>query len=232
MKNPSPELAKEVERIAGECREKVFREDYVPALAQTYYRADFSAVAAQWGASGGKADLEALLAYSHNVAILAQMNEMRAQIQALYNDSMSRIEQLQTSEVEQSAAQRDQEVEMAREQHRRRMMAVAAGLQAMGQSMSQPQGYRPATSTVITPYAAGCSSDFDCSGGVGYVCVKQNFATTGYCATAVNSYGTQTFQAPRLNSVMPKMPVSTDCKGLMDCPPGFSCQVTSGTCVR
>lgn len=227
-----PELAQALARIADECRQRIMREAYFPALASTYYRADLDAVAAELKSASGKADLESLLAYSHNTAIITQMKQMHDQATRAYRDAMVELDELRAQQVQLSAAERDQEVAVAREQHRRRMLAVAAGLQAMGQAMAQPQRtYAPIA--VSTPgSSAACSSDYDCNGGVGYTCVKQNYSATGFCATAVNGYGVQTFNAPQANSVMVKVPVSTDCKFVTDCPAGFSCDASSGACLR
>src|SRR5581483_11738791 len=117
------------------------------------------------------------------------------------------------------------------------MQSFAEGMQAQPQSQSSgySSGYgsglelspRPARAASIDT----CTSDFSC--GVGRRCVKPNFSTSGTCMNVVNQVGVQQFTTmPSLDSVGPKMPVSTDCHFDTDCPVLFRCDARSGACLK
>lgn len=106
-------------------------------------------------------------------------------------------------------------------------------LGARQQTIQQAPTYappQPVAPLVTRPSSDECSSDFSC--GVGYVCVKANFASRGRCAKAVDDVGVPTYQTPSLDSVGPKMPDPHDCDFDMDCPVGFRCEPKSGACIK
>ncbi len=145
-------------------------------------------------------------------------------------------EEMERLRLEIEAEQRQEE---QGERQRRILRAIGAGLSAYGQAIqngptasaytSQPSAHRrrPAETQ---QNSRGCSSDFEC--GFGNVCVKSNFSASGRCMRAVNEYGSPNYSPPRTDSVMPKLPNRSDCKFVTDCPPGFTCDTSSGTCVR
>lgn len=71
----------------------------------------------------------------------------------------------------------------------------------------------------------GCTSDYSC--GVGQVCVKGVYETTGYCAKAVDSNKIPVYSAPNSDSIGPNL--NRQCYVNTDCPAGFQC--VSGNCV-
>lgn len=71
-----------------------------------------------------------------------------------------------------------------------------------------------------------CSSDYSC--GTGEACLKQQYQTTGTCATKVNGYGTQTYSPPSPGSVGPKMDDDNMCSFDTDCSIGFTCKKNGG----
>lgn len=224
----SDELVVALRQVQRDCFLKYLTEYYIPSLGQRYYEADPNWVHSQWSAANGEADIESLYAFSHNTKVLADISDHEAVIRVHLDESLAAIEQMRQDEIRLSAQRRDNEVVVARRQYQARMQAIGAALQSMSRSTTNrtttsPSVYRGTTQS-------GCSSDFTC--GIGYTCVKANFSATGYCAKAVNEYGVQTFEAPRTESVLPKLPVGTDCQGLMDCPAGFTCDLKSGACLR
>jgi hypothetical protein len=221
----SEELATALREVQRDCYLKYVTEYYVPALAQRYYEADPTWVHSQWDAANGKADIESLYAYSHNTKVLADIADHEAVIRKHLDESLATIEQMRQDEIGLSAQRRNNDVAVARRQYQAKMQAIGAALQSMSSTTT-----RTTSPSVYRGVTRGCSSDFTC--GIGYTCVKANYNTTGYCAKAVNEYGVQTFETPRTESVLPKLPVSTDCHGAMDCPAGFACDLKSGACLR
>lgn len=194
-----------------------------------------SCCAAAWALSQWDkgTDLESLFVYSHNTEILRDIQQRRRIVDDMVAEQLASIRRMKANAVARSAEQRNYEVAAARQQHRARMMALSSALQSMGQTpASSAYSTSPATTRRGSPSTTqgGCSSDFSC--GIGYTCVKNTFQSIGYCAKAVNEYGVQTYDLPDPASVGPKMPVSTDCKGLGDCPIGFSCDLRSGACIK
>jgi hypothetical protein len=107
------------------------------------------------------------------------------------------------------------------------------GLAAMGGAFAG--GFLAAqrqTSSACSDEVVGrtCKSDFNC--GIGYTCVKANYAYEGRCAQVVDSTGVPTFNAPDPDSVGPKMPDPHDCDFDTDCPVGFRCEPKSGACFK
>lgn len=77
----------------------------------------------------------------------------------------------------------------------------------------------PATHRTEAPQrrtTEGCTSDFSCK--TGQRCVKATYTSSGVCMDTVGEHGGRSYKTPRLDSVGPKMPSSTDCKFLTHCP--------------
>jgi hypothetical protein len=219
--------ARDVDTLRGECLDIVFDKAYLPALHATYYEADFDDVLATYGTTRD-ADLEALLAYSHNASVLRRITAMKDEIRANTQRRLARIERWRAADIRGSELARDLAIDQAEAENARALAAIGAGLQAASQA-ARPV---PPTTTYAptTTQTSACTSDYGC--GIGRVCVKANYASTGFCAQAVNNFGNPTFDLPRLDSVGPKLPVSTDCKLPLDCPIGFTCDVRSGACLH
>lgn len=102
------------------------------------------------------------------------------------------------------------------------------GAKAGMAAASQPPA--PVAPTETTQASKACTSDFTC--GVGYACVKKQFASSGLCAKTVDDLGVQTFDTPSTDSVGPKLPERTDCQYVTDCPVGFRCDLATGACLK
>ena len=231
----------------SECMAAI-RDRYARALDVRYSYADFAWALAVFKSGEGKITLEQPLAYSHNARLTQWLESGLAEIAKHRAKFRAQMAKLQVAEEGQSAQRRDIEIAEAEERRRRAWGAVAAGLQAAGSAMSQAaqtgyaspgqvatSTYAPSPPTAGIPSAAvpqpsGCASDFNCP--FGHRCVKPNFATAGTCMQEVNQYGTPTFKGPETDSVMPKMPSPSDCHFDTECPIGFRCDNSSGTCVK
>jgi len=134
-----------------DCEAKYYREIYVPLLVSTYYKAD-----AQWAIrtyleNPERYDIEALFLYSHNKAISQEIDRDVAQVVALRDWRLQRIESWRLEEISYSAAERDREVSLAREEHRRRMQAVGA---ALGSLSSASSSSSPSASATYPSYSS------------------------------------------------------------------------------
>lgn len=227
----------EVEAETKSAKQCWFEYDDVlwPALAAVYWAADF--VWALEGYSRAKpAELEAALAYSHNLRLSAYIE---AEIEAAREARVVALHELAVIRANAvAAADRLREEEIA-EARRQAGMALAAFAQGYTQASQSGQVYPAPGGTVAgTPAitrgeglaANECSSDFGC--GAGRRCLKDNFRSSGYCVDAVNEAGVRVYGLPDMGSVFVKVPTSLDCHVNTDCPVGFRCQASSGACVR
>jgi hypothetical protein len=188
-------------------------------------------------------------ACANAMAVVDQARSVRQQTRLLQQQAEFAERQRKEMERLRQEIEAEQLQEEQRERRRRIFRAIGAGLSAYGQALQGGPSARtytpspppspsyapiqpsPVTGALPAPQAShGCSSDFEC--GYGNACVKPNFSASGTCMQAVNGYGVPTFNPPRTDSVMPKFPNRSDCKFLSDCPPGFTCDTNSGTCVK
>jgi len=82
----------------------------------------------------------------------------------------------------------------------------------------------------LSAWAQECNSDFNC--GIGYKCVKPPMSGYGTCMKTVNEYGTQQYNMPKTESVMPNMNMEGDCTFDTDCPIGFRCDRKYKVCIK
>jgi hypothetical protein len=228
------DLAAQLGAFADDCDARVLRDIYVPQLVAKYFKADARWALQTWVDGGAAADLEALFAFSHNTRLLADLADLRETVREQRDRALASLAAMHSQEITTAGVERDRAVEAEEQRYRQRLAAVSAALGALGQTLSQPSP-APASSFALAPSgapstSASCSSDYSC--GVGAQCVKPRYSATGVCAKTVNEYGNATFDLPRAASVMPKMPASTDCKLPLDCPIGFTCDASSGVCLR
>jgi hypothetical protein len=217
-----------VKPIVDQCMQSYWR-TYVQVLGTTYWAADVSWILTTLNTSES-IDVESLFAYSHNLRIQAYMDAELQKADEFRSNSLRQLA-FETAQSQQIAEQ-TREVEVAQAQRR-----FALAMSAMGQAMSRQSTTHPITtqddSSNTAAYSGAtksCSSDYNC--GVGYTCVKANYASSGFCAQSVNSFGTPTFDLPKMESVLVKMPSAADCNFDTDCPIGFRCNVRSGACLR
>jgi hypothetical protein len=184
-------------------------ERYMTAMRERYSRANAVDVrrlcetAPERCDSFWKRELEFL--NSHDEAVWARYNARADQILREHGRAQ-----------DQAAAQRRAEMEAA-ERRRAVLRAIGSGLSSAGQS----GGYTSGTTSISTD--ASCTSDYSC--GVGNVCVKPQFSSTGTCARAVNQFGTPTYTLPRSDSVGPGQ---GNCSFDTDCPISFHCEKSGG----
>lgn len=210
---------------------------YVDALAVAYPHAVAAWVLEEM--RKGTADMEILFYTSNNRAVIehnskidAQVLLGRGQVEAIRDRGLARIEDMRQRELSSSQAQMESEINLAVEQRRRAWSAVAAGLQAAGNSYHPPPAEPFAVDPPFKtpPPVAACTSDYACM--YGSRCVKQNFANEGVCMKVVNDFSVPTFAPPNPRSVGPKLPSRSDCHFDPQCPPSFRCDTGSGTCVK
>lgn len=199
---------------------------YGEALTTFYGYADVDWVLAE-RARDPTQHVEALMARSHNERLTAAIARFEQSVLGGLAESRTSIEAARSAELDTAAAQRDLGIAQAEQRRRRRVAAVAQGLQAFGRSM---QGASTAsTGAAGSVVTSGCSSDFQC--GTGRTCVKDNYSARGVCMRAVDEHGVPTFEPPRTDSVGVKAPEPGDCQ-LGGCPIGFTCDVRSGACIK
>ena len=197
---------------------------FVSALVAAYWAADLDWISKAFGERPEELDLESLFVYSHNLRLRAYISDRRSAARGQREASLRELEGVRGQAVAVAEEARDREIA----ENRR---AFGAALAAAGQAMSQSQqapAQPGAYSEVTQPRS--CSSDYSC--GIGNRCVKNNFSGQGFCAKAVNEYGVRTFDLPRTESVLVKVPDEADCRFDTDCPVGFRCHARSGACLR
>lgn len=204
--------------VADECRKRL-RDMYFDALERRYNRADTQWVAAQLQAHDD-ADLESLLAYSHNSVMLAEIERELAEVKRKRDEHLALIERGRVAEISMSATERNRELAEADARRRRAAAILAAGIDGY----LNPPGYPRRSTPTKTPAVVeqGCRSDFDC--GVGSKCVKNYYESEGVC------YRSWDYSAPDVDSFMPNTPEPTDCNSV-GCPAGGICDFKSGACL-
>lgn len=188
-------------------------------LAERYWAADFAWVIKQLADAKTDDRLESLFVYSHNLRLTSYVTTNQRQLDATYRRSLAELRALRQRELQHAREVRDAEVTEAQA---RIAMSIAALAKGFAAARSHPVG-----GTDEGP-ARGCGNDFDCR--MGFKCVKQNFSSVGVCTQAVDSYGMPTYELPSMDSVLTKLPSSSDCRFDADCPIGFRCQASSGAC--
>jgi hypothetical protein len=212
------ELAKGLQAIVLQCRQK-FVELYVNQLRLKYTKADFEWVSKQMQAG---ADVECLLAASHNAGATAYIDARRADEAAFMRSQMGNINGA-------IALTAPPPAPPERSTGQKALQALSLILSGTGQGLTSA-GNRGQTSGAAAVQTRDCSSDYSC--GVGFTCVKNNFSASGYCAKNVNPYGVQQFDAADPGSVNVKTPSKRDCQFDSQCPVGFRCEASSGACVK
>lgn len=75
-----------------------------------------------------------------------------------------------------------------------------------------------------------CTSDFSC--GIGYTCVKAPLKSAGVCMQSVDEFGTQQYNLPDNDSVLPNLDLEGQCNFDTDCSIGFRCDSEYKVCVK
>ena len=85
------------------------------------------------------------------------------------------------------------------------------------------------TATSSNSSAKSCSSDYSC--GIGKLCVKKPYASSGICMTSVNEYGMKTYPNKSTDSIYMGT-TNKSCQYITDCPVSFTCDRTYNVCVK
>jgi hypothetical protein len=208
-----------------ECNAK-HSEFLVAALVATYWGADVIWIAKILKDSQDEVDLESAFVYSHNLRVRAYIVDRRERALTAKGEALRELEAARADAIAVARHERDLEVDA-----NRRVFAatLAAAARSMGQNArtTAPTPVAPAATTFASK---GCTSDFSC--GIGHRCVKNNYSGQGFCAKAVDQFGTPTFDLPSTESVLAKVPGDADCHFDTECPIGFRCDLQSGACLR
>jgi hypothetical protein len=193
------------------CRAWIYNE-FARRLATRYPLADFQGAVARCRArnvDGACSDFELLeidLLRTHNDQVFATYRETRDELQAQHD-----AEQQADAERRRAAA---------------RIFAAAAQGFAAGYNSggtSAPAAVYSQSSTPSTTISSSCTSDYQC--GVGQICVKPQYSTTGTCAQSVNEFGVPSYAPPRPSSVGIG---HGNCSFDTDCPVTFRCEKAAG----
>ena len=85
------------------------------------------------------------------------------------------------------------------------------------------------TATSSNSSAKSCSSDYSC--GIGKLCVKKPYASSGICMTSVNEYGMKTYPNKSTDSIYMGT-TNKSCQYITDCPVSFTCDRTYNVCIK
>lgn len=144
------------------CMREICQPAYADALVKTYASADLTWVTHQLSASTD-ADLEALLAFSHNQAVLRAIDAQVSSLAQLQDQARRRLEQEREREIRASIQQRDAEIVSGRAARRARVKAAADAFAATDRTV--PVGHMTYAPSV-EPRARGrapCTDDASCS---------------------------------------------------------------------
>jgi hypothetical protein len=153
----SPERRRPDAKVNAQCLRDTCEPAYVDALARTYVAADVHWVTLERAASEG-ADLEVLMAFSHNQAIRRRIDDETRNLAQLLAQMRERPERDRRAEIAASARRRDAEITSGRVAHRARLQAAASAFTAMDRSTDpRPQSLCAAGDPGLRR-AAGCRS--------------------------------------------------------------------------
>ena len=120
------------EPAEAECLREVCRPAYLDALRRAYFRADVTWVTSQRSASND-AELEALMARSHNRAVRRILDEQTQALAQQRAQAQHRLARERQGEIQASEQQRTSEIASGRAVRRARLQAEADAFTAMGQ---------------------------------------------------------------------------------------------------
>ena len=205
---------------------------YFELLVSKYPRANVDWVI-DFYQSSDKYSIDTLFAYSNAKTRISEIDSDLKKLEILHRERIALLKQLRDQELATISEATEKKIQSAVAEHRRTWRTIgrvalgaANGLSRAKKSGTYNNAYK---SNTRRKAAKECSSDIQC--GIGNACLKNYSSLTGYCVRSVNEYGTQTFNLPDLNSIGPKFRSTNDCQ-YTGCPAGFSCQLSSGACVR
>jgi hypothetical protein len=150
----------------AQCLRDVCQPAYADALVRTYFQADFAWATSQL-ASSSDAELESLLALSHNQSLLADIEQQATALAQRHASARNHIEQQRQHALRQSQQLRASEIDAGRAARRARVKAAADAFAAEARGASS-----------LAPI--GCTDDRDRPSGV-----SCDLTAGACCATAV-----------------------------------------------
>jgi hypothetical protein len=223
----STELQHNRNPAAAQCVREICQPAYVDALSKRYFDADVTWVTSQLSSSN-EAELESLLAFSHNRALLGTIDQQARASAQRHAHARSRVERERRREIEASMQLRDSEIASGRAAHRARVKAAADTFAAVDHGIPPVARTTHAAPAATADPSSGCASDLGCS--TGHQCVTPTYGSSGTCVPAVDDCGNPTTARAHLDPVEPTTGIG--CKIRLDCPGGFTCDVATGLCLR
>ena len=107
------------------------------------------------------------------------------------------------------------------------MGSFVDGMNGSGETKNSRSNQGTATSSNSS--AKSCSSDYSC--GIGKLCVKKPYASSGICMTSVNEYGIKTYPNKSTDSIYMGT-TNKSCQYITDCPVSFTCDKTYNVCIK
>jgi len=129
---PAGPFERQSEPAKAECVREACRPAYLDALRKTYFRANVTWVMSQ-PPGAGDADLEALMARSHNREVRRTLDEQTRALAQQLAQAQRRLAQAYQDEIRASEQQRTSEIASGRAVRRARLEAAADAFTAMGQ---------------------------------------------------------------------------------------------------
>lgn len=197
---------------------------YADAVVKTYFRADLTWVASQLASSSG-ADLEALLAFSHNQSLLADIEQQATVLAQRHTRARDHIEQQRRRALQESQQLRASEIEAGRAARRARVKAAADAFAAEhGPSSLTPATSQPGSGSSILPSDA--ADTLDCAPESSCPAPRPPASVT--CIPDAPETVSQANEPASRRRFEPSTPIG--CTDERDCPSGMSCDLTAGVC--
>lgn len=208
----------------AQCLRDICLLSYVDALVKTYVHADAAWVMNELSLSSG-ADLESLLAHSHNQAVLADIERQVHILAQRHARARSHLEQQRQRELQASMRQRDTEIAVGRAARRARVRAAADAFAA--EAAGQPGAAPASASRATEPPDRGAGHDRrDC--GADPSCRPPARARSIICTPDADDTIAQAAAPESRPSTEPSTP--SVCTAQRDCPSGLSCDLATGVC--
>jgi hypothetical protein len=202
----------------AQCLRDICLPSYVDALVKTYVHADAASATNQLALSSS-ADLETLLARSHNQALLAEIERQAAVLAQRHARARGNLEQQRQRELQTSMRQRDTEIATSRAARRARVKAAADAF--AGGAAGQPGAAPAAASGTTAPSDRPAGHDVrDCATDPSCQPARARSIT---CTPDVDDTIAQAADPASRPPAAPSTPIG--CTDPRDCPSGLTCDV-------
>jgi hypothetical protein len=211
----------------AQCMRDICQPAYVDALIKTYSHAQIDWVNGQLSASSN-ADLESLLAYSHNESLLAEIDQQATVLAQQHARARVRLEQQRQRELHASVQLRATEIEAGRVARRTRVKAAADAFAAESGDRSVAPATAARTPGSSTRGPDGTDAAPGCAAGAACAPAAAPPAFVTCLRDPAEAVSQATDPAARRNQVEPSTPIA--CRDERDCPAGTTCDVAAGVC--